>query len=259
MDGNGRDRERHAGRQRERETDTHTHKQSPSDAMWLKAQDPPSPLATGGIKMITSQQVLDYCLATGGTQQRLAAIASSSRGPETSPPHESVLANRLLNLFGWGLISAHTVQWLAEGAVEDGLHVEEVENLASLGAKGRYAGNCRRDLFRRFGSNMLLPKPLEVDCHIYTKGQEIEDSKLSLVVPSEFVDCMYNMFPDRFGSLFGTNPREFWDQVNPADPKLVLLEQSLGALENWKDVAIPYILHGDGARFTDKNSNSLLT
>ena len=209
--------------------------------------------------MISSQQVLDHCLSRGGTQQRLAAAASSSRDPGAKPSTQSVLADRLLNLFGWGLISASTVQWLAAGAVDDGLHVGEVEKLASLGTNGQYAGNCRRDLFRRFGSGMLLPKPLEVDCHTYSKGLEIEQSKLNLIVPSELVDCLYNNYPAAFGSLFGTAPRGFWDQINPADPKLVLLEQSLGMLENWKDVAIPYILHGDGARFTDKNSNSLLT
>eukprot|EP00974_Lingulodinium_polyedra_P038900 3727090-Lingulodinium_polyedra.AAC.1 len=54
----------------------------------------------------------------GGGRQRVAAAAQQLEPP---PPPKSKLASCLLYLFGWGLISANCVQWLAAAAVADGL------------------------------------------------------------------------------------------------------------------------------------------
>jgi len=43
------------------------------------------------------------------------------------PP--SVLADRLLELAVWGILSNTAVQWLAQGAVWDGLQHEEIKTL----------------------------------------------------------------------------------------------------------------------------------
>ena len=72
---------------------------------------------------------------------------------------------------------------------------------------------------------------------------------MNLLPPSELVDSIYVKYPQAFGKLFGHNPRSFWDQIQPDDPKLYWLENTLGPLEGWRDRAIPYILHGDGALY----------
>ena len=59
--------------------------------------------------------------------------------------------------------------------------------------------------------------------------------------------------------MLGNGPRDFWDRVDPADPKLVCLEDRLRAKGDWRSKAIPYAIHGDGAVFTQKDSNSMLT
>eukprot|EP00969_Alexandrium_andersonii_P360001 15454425-Alexandrium_andersonii.AAC.1 len=50
---------------------------------------------------------------TGGSRQRIEAALEQ-------PPAESVLASRLAEAWGWGLVSAPVLQWLAEGAALDG-------------------------------------------------------------------------------------------------------------------------------------------
>jgi len=45
--------------------------------------------------------------------------------------------------------------------------------------------------------------------------------------------------------------------VRPDDPKLLKLRRMTN-IENWKDKAIPIVLHGDGGRFTQKDKNTLL-
>jgi len=54
-----------------------------------------------------------------------------------------------------------------------------------------------------------------------------------------------------------TNYKQENRQVRPDDPKLLKLSGML-EIDNWKDKAIPLVLHGDGGRFTQKNKNSLL-
>ena len=48
----------------------------------------------------------------------------------------SVLAERLLMLCGWGLVSAYCIRWLAEGAREDGLEIDAIKKLSELGSRG---------------------------------------------------------------------------------------------------------------------------
>ena len=66
------------------------------------------------------------------------------------------------------------------------------------------------------------------------------------------------MGPDVFGQYVGKDLESFWNRVKDDDPRLLplgdLMEQA-----DWKSKAIPYMLHGDGARYTNKNSDSLLS
>ena len=61
---------------------------------------------------------------------------------------ESNLANRMLDLWGKGKLSAATMQAMAEAAIRDGLRHKEVEEIASLGSNGAYTSNIHRDLLR---------------------------------------------------------------------------------------------------------------
>ena len=77
---------------------------------------------------------------TGGAHQRIRAATGEGRG--------SVLAERLTEAWGWGLISAPILQWFAEAAVEDGSDLYELQRLSGIGSSGSHEGNCHRDLVR---------------------------------------------------------------------------------------------------------------
>ena len=78
---------------------------------------------------------------------------------------DSVLADRLVDLWSWGAISTPILQWLAAGAVQDlrlpSADFANVDKLAAIGAHGAFANNTRRDLVRIVGPRVELPFP----CH----------------------------------------------------------------------------------------------
>ena len=195
-------------------------------------------------------------LGRGGARQ----AASLAQSLEALADTQSVLVSRLLMLFGWGLLSANTVQWLAEGAEQDGLKLEPVKKLAGIGSHGVYSGNCRRDLLRQFCSSMSVAKPISVEVPLLSKLKTVFDYKVDFIAPTLLMESIWSAYPDMFLEMFGTNPKNFWQQVSPEDPKLKALQmEGLMDSSDWAETTYPYILHGDGAVFTKKNGNTLLT
>ena len=176
------------------------------------------------------------------------------------PPKDftsSVLVSRLLLLWGWGLLSAPTVQWLAEGAVQDGINNAFVQQLATIGHYGLYHGNMRRDLLRMFWPSMKLPKTLRIQIHLKKPRTTLVTEKgHTMINPLEFVDALFDQYPEVFSAMLGRNTKYFWDQVDPNDPKFDKLAD-MRARPNWQDKAVPIVLHGDSVQFTTKNKNSL--
>ena len=167
-------------------------------------------------------------------------------------PNKSVLAHRLLQLWAWGLISAPTLQWLAEGCVLDGHAPREVVQLAKIGANGQYKGNCRRDLLRLVKPS--LGKPLSLVVPLLEKDK-LNLTKQSVISPIQIFETFFFGHEELMHRLFGTNRlRTFWNSVRPNDPKLH--RHPMLELEGWRDKAIPIVIHGDGAQFT--RSGSLL-
>ena len=192
----------------------------------------------------------------GGARQLAAAVAQADSGPA----QHSIFIERLLKLFGWGLLSAPTCQWLAEGAYEDGLLLEEVQRMRGVGTSGAYSGNCRRDLLRAFCGSMAVAKPIEITVPMKSKLNVVRPHPTSMISPTLFIESIYTKYPLVFEHMFtGMPPRTFWEKVDPSDPKFLSLGDELKGKQNWQDRAIPYIIHGDGAIFTAKDGNTLLT
>ena len=200
--------------------------------------------------------LLEFLRERGGVRQQAEIEALLAPPPQSST---SMLADRLLMLFGWGLLSAGTIQWLASGAVDDGLSQGDIVAIARIGSGGRFSGNSRRDLLRRFCPKMHLAKPCPIPVRIKLKDEQVVDRALDILPPTTFVESVYREFPSVFKRMYGESPREFWDAISPRDPKLLAVEQHLVGIPDWRSRAIPYMLHGDGARFTERGSNSLLT
>ena len=175
--------------------------------------------------------------------------------PEPPAHRRSVFADRLLQLWGWGLLSANMVQFLAEGVVLDDGVCEETRSLAALGGGRRHPGNCRRDLLRRYCSKGDLVKPMPVPMPVQLHSG-IQQGEGYVVSPIDMFEYMFSTFPAAFMELLAKNVRKFWDEVNPSDPRLLghpLLEKG-----NYREKAVPLVLHGDGAQFARKAQQSLL-
>ena len=139
----------------------------------------------------------------------------------------SKLAQRILLLVGWGLISANCARWLAEGAVDDGLKQEPVKKLAELGAKGQYPGNCRRDLFRFFCPLMSIAPPIRLSIPCATKRHTIEWVQSLVVNPLAHMETLYRENRKVFNAFIGvpktsgSEPdEERLDDCNPWHPLL---------------------------------------
>eukprot|EP00969_Alexandrium_andersonii_P270120 11940096-Alexandrium_andersonii.AAC.1 len=141
----------------------------------------------------------------GGWKQRsTAAPRDAPRGGD-----RSALAERLLQLVGWGLISSATAQWLAAGAVEDGLVGKTaVTKLANIGHGGEYPGNARRDLLKAFCSSMWVPSPLTLTLPVMLKDKKERLSPISMLSPVEVVETIFEQHPNMFPEFFGDNLAE---------------------------------------------------
>ena len=191
-------------------------------------------------------------LTKGGARQKeLAAQTLDAPMVQT----KSKLAQCLLRLFGWGLLPATSVQWLASAAVSDGLIHADLVALAKLGKSGEFAGNTRRDLLRRLEPRFRLCAPFEFLVQFKDIAQPL---KQLMLAPSHLVASLWQVSQTCFDTVFGQNPADFWSSVSADDPKLIHLERELAHVPDWRQSTYPYVLHGDAARFTTHNQQSIL-
>ena len=103
-----------------------------------------------------------------GTRQLVHALESGGAivAPKASGTADGglgILAERILLLVGWGIISPNCAQWLAAGGVENGFKDDSLEKkLANVGHYGVYSGNVRRHLLKYFVPTMDTPQPIRV-------------------------------------------------------------------------------------------------
>ena len=131
------------------------------------------------------------------------------------------------------------VNWLARCALESGAAPRELDKLAALGKHGMYPGNMRRDLFRDFVKKQTIARPFTVD--VVAKNTLKHDVLVPQSVLSlpEVIESIWRNHPGKFGQLFGSNPRTFWEQLPADDPKLLPLGQ-ITCLDNWQDITYPF-------------------
>ena len=137
---------------------------------WLvDAQGVGSSLRQHRTMALQSERVLlEPLLGRGGARQRHEVASALGRGQAS----RSILVERLLHLVGWGLLSANTARWLAEGAEQDGLDNDAVRCVARLGARCMYVGSARRDLLRTCCGDrpsMAMPKLTPLYVHALNK------------------------------------------------------------------------------------------
>lgn len=198
--------------------------------------------------------------SSGGSRQREEAARLYQRAGQQPQSGDSKFASALLMLFGWGLISAVTVQWLAAAAVADGATHPQLVKLAKLGKEGDYSGNCRRDLFRQWFSRSVVCNVTTLKLPMLnTAGDVVLNADQSFMPPNRLISFFWHKAKHMWNQVFGTRPRDFWARVPRDDPKFIALTELMSGSEGWEDYTYPLVLHGDGARFTNKNSDSLIS
>ena len=189
----------------------------------------------------------------GGVHQRL----QFSGGQPGDNIAKSVFAERILLLWSWGVVSATTVQWLSEGCKLDGQCSDLTRILAGMGTAGEHPGNCRQDVLRRVvAPRGVSIQTMQVEIPILDMGRIIMSTQ-SIISPIQIVELMYRDYNSLFVELFGIRDLERFGDSQRADDPTFLDHPMLGK-DNWRKRAIPVLLHGDGARFTCNEKNSLM-
>ena len=131
-------------------------------------------------------------LQVGGARQRADAAAALRAAQEPARRDDkSKLAETLLLLFGWGLLTSTCCQWIAQSAVEDGMTHADLLKLASIGCEGRYAGNCRRDLLSKFASALKTAFFTTIWVPMLDRDGSIEDRKFVMHAPNRLFEALY--------------------------------------------------------------------
>ena len=197
---------------------------------------------------------LAHCLAHGGRKQRLRAAILSIDGPAD----HSSMVHALLSYVGWGIISSVTASYLARCALDDGARHPELSALAHIGTSGAHIQNSRRDLLRHFCKFTTVPKPLVGNFTTLSKRHREEITQQSILSLPEVLEGLYVNHRDQlFNEFLGANPRQFWEALDPDDPKLATIAE-VTATPGWQDITWPFVLHGDGGVYTRKTESSIL-
>ena len=204
-----------------------------------------------------------------GIRQHLEMWQHAFTNPASSPsvvdqtaPHQSALVTRLLLQYTSGQISAISCQKLAHAAVVDGCQHPEVWQVAAIGNWGEYSGNCNRDLKKIIGCDGSLPEPciIRVPC-IDTKAspQIIMHDDVSIMLPHCWLASIADL-PEAESLLGFSKIQSFWDNVNPADPRL-LAQGGHPVLNepNYKTTFVPLWVHGDGVEYSEDDSLLVFT
>ena len=181
---------------------------------------------------------------------------------------ESSLANRMLDLWGKGKLSAAAMQAMAEAAVKDGLRHQAVQEIASLGSSGVHTSNIHRDLLkllhRKITQGALggLKQSPTITLRVPAKDQKkLEtgqtEADFHIFLPHLMISSWAASYPQLMDACFGVSKaKEFWDQIKADDPRLIdspVAWEKANQPSEWKkqkETTIPLWLHGDGVEFS---------
>ena len=193
-----------------------------------------------------------------GHKQKLAEIDPlPSRRPakvgRTASPRFSPLVFNLLRRWSKSNLSAADVQDISHSAVLSGIQGDaELEFLASIDAD---AGHAHRAMLRRYCKHMSLPEPVPIRCQMTTnkdKGVTCQ-GEVHVLYPHDWMYHLADAYSTNIDELFGLSEVvDFWASANPKNPKLH--EHPMRACEGWAQRAVPFVIHGDGASFHERDS-----
>ena len=142
------------------------------------------------------------------------------------------LASALIDCAVWGLMHWSIVQKLALAQCKDneamGVFTHpDLCDLARLGCSGAYSGNIRRDAMSKIKAlpGVVEAQLISVPCFATKSLNRLEAMMVDvpIILPNLLLESLYQHFPNKFRAALGPGLRQFWDKVNPADPRLVTI------------------------------------
>ena len=171
---------------------------------------------------------------------------------------ESALANKLVQLWAQGLLSAKLAAELASLALLDGATSTELVDLAKVGRWGSSPANCQRDLVQRFSKQMKLQQTFAVKVEaVDPKTSVCTMADAACFLPHVMFSSLGTGYPEQFQHMFGVSGAEaFWKGVEKQnDPRLLNHPIARDSKVLEKRTTNPtFAACGDGVEFQTRDS-----
>ena len=167
------------------------------------------------------------------------------------------LVRNLLLKWSWGVISATCLQEIAHDAVLSGLEDDNIILLSGVGASGTN-NKQHRDLLRLYCQDMVVPPPLKFEIPaLDPKGNSSNAimTETKFFLPSQWLTSLATeSLQFEFEALVGSTAtlEAFWAKQELIDPKWN--GHPLFKKKNYRQKALPVLLHGDGASYQSRDS-----
>lgn len=182
----------------------------------------------------------------GGYKQKLRWEGPSAATSSASPAGTSSLCWLLLNKWAWGLMSAPTVQAIAQAAVEDGAPSPDLKQLAALGGSGSDQSHCHRDLLNKVKGSPVSDAYIMATAYYRKLPSGIKRTLQPMMLPHLVFASIYQHHPTEFIRRIcggdAKNISDFWAamQNHPSYPN-----HPIKARPNFHSHCVPLALHGD--------------
>jgi hypothetical protein len=214
-----------------------------------------APKVRGGHRQ-KRRKLIDASAALEDSEASATPGASDASRGHVPVNDTSSLATTLLTRWGEGQLSAIDVQQFAQAAVQDGATHPEITWIAQLGSHGLHPGNVSRDLKAKYLQETLAPEPYSAKISLFTTKDRTAtvEQNVDLLLPHEWFAKLASSFgPWDFDEQFGAAiAPEWWADQDMNNPKF--FEHPLLDIADWRKVALPVVIHADGAKFQERDS-----
>ena len=129
-------------------------------------------------------------------------VADRARAEGQRPKKASALVAGLLQKYYCGEISASSVQYICNCAVQDGIDHEDVHKLAKMGTTGYHTGHISRDLETLLPPNMLSDAMVKLPLQVKSNTGNMEAIHL-VIQPHKLFSSMWSAGEEIFKNLWG--------------------------------------------------------
>ena len=181
----------------------------------------------------------------GGLNQRIQAARA-----ESQPSLQSELATWITSQVLWGLMSSQMGQHIAmlaqtdiERACELNAKFDDLRSIASCGTQGKFSNNVHRDFMTMLDKQKcFLLAPARFPMRFQFPDGVFDQMVL---LPHEMFAAIYHYYPQTWQKIICSSADELEKFWNLQDGNILLEDNPLTDIPNYKRRAVPLGLHGD--------------